>query len=89
MRNKLDYHYRNVTPGRDFTPTVIADIRNINEGELDPIGWTNHCRLGKAVEMVAIFTKLGYRYSESKSQSVLDAEWQRGDADHGLLRYRH
>ena len=28
--------YRNVTPGRDFTPTMIADIRNIVEGELDP-----------------------------------------------------
>src|SRR6202044_2267212 len=27
--NKLDYHFRNITPGRDFTPTLIADIRNI------------------------------------------------------------
>ena len=34
--NKLDYHYRNVTPGRDFTWTVARDIRNVNEGELDP-----------------------------------------------------
>ena len=25
--NKLDYHYRNVTPGRDFTPTVrVAEV---------------------------------------------------------------
>jgi prolyl-tRNA synthetase len=69
--NKQDYHFRNVTPGRDFTPTVIADIRNINEGELDPIGG-QPLRLGKAVEIGHIF-KLGYRYSESMGARVLDA----------------
>ena len=31
--NKLDYHFRNVTPGRDFTWTLCADIRTVNEGE--------------------------------------------------------
>ena len=69
--NKQDYHYRNVTPVRDFTPTLIADIRNINEGELDPIGG-QPLRLGKAVEIGHIF-KLGYRYSESMGARVLDA----------------
>ena len=69
--NKLDYHYRNVTPGRDFTPTLIADIRNINEGELDPIGG-QPLRLGKAMEIGHIF-KLGYKYSESMNARVLDA----------------
>ncbi len=69
--NKLDYHYRNVTPGRDFTPTLIADIRNINEGELDPIG-AQPLRLGKAMEIGHIF-KLGYKYSESMNARVLDA----------------
>jgi prolyl-tRNA synthetase len=69
--NKADYHYRNVMPGRDFTPTLIADIRNINEGELDPIGG-QPLRLGKAVEIGHIF-KLGYKYSESMGARVLDA----------------
>ena len=69
--NKLDYHYRNVTPGRDFTWTLAADIRNVNEGELDPIGG-EPLRLGKAVEIGHIF-KLGYKYSESMGASVLDA----------------
>jgi prolyl-tRNA synthetase len=69
--NKQDYHYRNVTPVRDFTPTLVADIRNINEGELDPIGG-QPLRLGKAVEIGHIF-KLGYRYSESMDARVLDA----------------
>jgi len=31
--NKLDYHLRNVTPGRDFKWTQLADIRTVNEGE--------------------------------------------------------
>jgi prolyl-tRNA synthetase len=69
--NKLDFHYRNVTPGRDFTPTVIADIRNINEGELDPVHG-EPMRLGKAVEIGHIF-KLGYKYTQSMGSRVLDA----------------
>ncbi len=70
--NKLDYHYRNITPGRDFTWTIAADIRNINEGELDPVGG-QPLRLGKAVEIGHIF-KLGYKYSESMGASVLDKD---------------
>src|SRR5882757_7235405 len=68
--NKEEYHLRNVTPGRDFTPTLISDVRNINEGEPDPIGG-QPLRLGKAVEIGHIF-KLGYRYSESMGARVLD-----------------
>ena len=70
--NQLDMHYRNVTPGRDFTPTLIADIRNINEGELDPIG-RQPMRLGKAVEIGHIF-KLGYKYSKSMGATVLNRD---------------
>ena len=70
--NQLDYHFRNVTPGRDFTPTVIADIRNINEGELDPIG-QQPLRLGKAVEIGHIF-KLGRKYTDSMHARVLDKD---------------
>jgi prolyl-tRNA synthetase len=69
--NQQDYHYRNVTPGRDFTSTLTADIRNINEGELDPLGG-EPLRLGKAVEVGHIF-KLGYKYSQSMGATVLDA----------------
>jgi len=69
--NQFDHHYRNVTPGRDFTPTLVADIRNINEGELDPIGG-QPLRLGKAVEVGHIF-KLGTKYTESMGSRVLDA----------------
>ena len=70
--NRLDYHFRNVTPSRDFTPTLVADIRNILEGELDPLGG-QPLRLGKAVEIGHIF-KLGRRYTESMNASVLDRD---------------
>jgi prolyl-tRNA synthetase len=70
--NKLDYHLRNVTPGRDFTWTFAAEIRSVNEGEGCP---TENCSgklvVGKAVEVGHIF-KLGYKYSESMGARVLD-----------------
>ena len=68
--NKLDFHYRNVTPGRDFTWTVAADIRNVAAGEPDPLTG-QPLRLGKAVEIGHIF-KLGYKYSQSMGARVLD-----------------
>jgi prolyl-tRNA synthetase len=70
--NKLDYHLRNVVPGRDFKWTVLADIRSVNEGEACP---QENCGgklvVGKAVEVGHIF-KLGYKYSESMGARVLD-----------------
>ncbi|MGA7245726.1 MAG: proline--tRNA ligase [Terracidiphilus sp.] len=70
--NKLDYHLRNVCPGRDFTWTVSADIRSVNEGEACP---QDNCGgklvVGKAVEVGHIF-KLGTRYTESMGARVLD-----------------
>jgi prolyl-tRNA synthetase len=68
--NKLDYHLKNVTPGRDFQYTVAADIRSVNAGEPCP-----NCgavlRIDTAVEVGHIF-KLGYKYSESMGARVLD-----------------
>ena len=70
--NQLDYHLRNVTPGRDFTWTLSADIRSVNEGEMCPKPACNgQLLVGKAVEVGHIF-KLGYKYSESMGARVLD-----------------
>jgi prolyl-tRNA synthetase len=75
--NKLDYHLRNVVPGRDFTWTLLADIRSVNEGEACPQGTSNNesCTgalvVGKAVEVGHIF-KLGDRYTKSMGARVLD-----------------
>jgi prolyl-tRNA synthetase len=69
--NKLDHHYRNVVPGRDFQWTVIADIRNVLEGEACP-----QCgaplKVARAVEVGHIF-KLGDRYTNKMGARVLDA----------------
>jgi prolyl-tRNA synthetase len=68
--NKLDYHYRNVVPGRDFQWTRIADIRNVLEGEGCPsCGQPLH--VAKAVEVGHIF-KLGNRYTDKMGVRVLD-----------------
>jgi len=68
--NKLDYHLRNVTPGKDFQYTVAADVRSVTAGEACP-----NCgaplRIDTAVEIGHIF-KLGYKYSESMGARVLD-----------------
>jgi prolyl-tRNA synthetase len=70
--NKLDYHLRNVTPGRDFSWTLMAEIRSVNEGEGCPKeGCKGKLVVGKAVEVGHIF-KLGYKYSESMGARVLD-----------------
>jgi prolyl-tRNA synthetase len=86
--NKLDYHLRNVEPGRDFTWTLSADIRTVNEGEGCP---KNPCTKpdcekydtcvkkacpGKLVVGKAVeighIFKLGYKYTESMGARVLD-----------------
>jgi prolyl-tRNA synthetase len=75
--NKLDYHLRNVVPGRDFTWTLAADIRSVNEGEAcpqpasDESPCTGELTVGKAVEVGHIF-KLGDRYTKSMGARVLD-----------------
>ena len=70
--NKLDYHLRNVVPGRDFGWTIAADIRSVNESEGCPKpGCAGKLVVGKAVEVGHIF-KLGYKYSESMGARVLD-----------------
>jgi prolyl-tRNA synthetase len=70
--NKLDYHLRNVTPGRDFAWTLSADIRSVNEGEGCPKpGCSGRLVVGRAVEVGHIF-KLGDKYTRSMGARVLD-----------------
>jgi prolyl-tRNA synthetase len=70
--NKQDYHLRNVTPGRDFTWTLSADIRSVNAGEGCPVdGCEGRLTVGTAVEVGHIF-KLGDKYTKSMGSRVLD-----------------
>jgi prolyl-tRNA synthetase len=68
--NKEDYHLKNLTPGKDFHPTVYADLRAVTAGEGCP-NCGNALRIDTAVEIGHIF-KLGYRYSEAMGARVLD-----------------
>ena len=59
--NKKDYHYKNVNI-EDFSYTMIADIKNVKEGDMCP-----HCgaplKFKKGIEIGNTF-KLGTKYSE-------------------------
>jgi len=68
--NKEDFHFRNVTPGRDFKVDQYADLRNVSAGEECP-NCAAPLRIDTAVEIGHIF-KLGYKYSESMGARVLD-----------------
>jgi prolyl-tRNA synthetase len=57
---------------RDFKPTLVADVRSVNEGELDPVGG-KPLHIAKAVEVGHIF-KLGYKYSKSMGATVLNRD---------------
>ncbi len=66
--NKDDYHLRNVTPGKDFTPEYF-DLRQTAAGDT-----CTKCNsaldISKSIEIGHIF-KLGYKYSESMGLRVL------------------
>lgn len=68
--NKEGYHFINVNPGRDFTPTYVADIRLIQEGDPCP-----HCggEVSKArgIEVGQVF-KLFTKYSSALKAIYLD-----------------
>lgn len=68
--NKEGYHFINVNPGRDFTPTYVADIRLIQEGDPCP-----HCggEVSKArgIEVGQVF-KLFTKYSSALKATYLD-----------------
>jgi prolyl-tRNA synthetase len=68
--NKEQYHFKNLTPGRDFQPTAYADLRSVNAGESCP-SCGAPLRIDTAVEIGHIF-KLGYKYSKSMGLTVLD-----------------
>lgn len=68
--NKEGYHFINVNPGRDFTPTYVADIRLIQEGDPCP-----HCggevSNARGIEVGQVF-KLFTKYSSALKATYLD-----------------
>ncbi len=72
--NKTDYHVKNVNPGVDFPlegdKVVVADIRNVVEGDLSPTGDGRPLQIKTAIEIGHIF-KLGTKYSEAMDATFL------------------
>lgn len=68
--NKADQHYINVNVKRDYTPTIVEDIRHIQENDPCP-----RCSLpvktARGIEVGQVF-KLGTKYSTALKATYLD-----------------
>ncbi len=69
--NKTDYHYIN-TNIRDFHYDIVADIKNVKEGDCCP-NCGNSLVFKKGIEIGNTF-KLGTKYSESLGLQYLDSD---------------
>lgn len=75
--NTTDYHVTNLNPGRDFPVSgekvLVADVRNVVEGDLSPKRSGSPLRLKTAIEVGHVF-KLGTKYSDSLKATFLDQD---------------
>lgn len=69
--NKKDYHYKNVNM-TDFKYDIIADIRNVKEGDMCPI-CGSELKFKKGIEIGNTF-KLGTKYSECLDLNYTDTD---------------
>jgi prolyl-tRNA synthetase len=67
--NRVGWHYRNVNVGRDFTPDVVADLTNAQEGDPCPT-CGQPLILRNGIEVGNIF-KLGTKYSDAAGATYL------------------
>ncbi len=73
--NEKDYHLTGINWGRDLPePARVADLRNVVAGEAAPNAQGTY-ELVRGIEVGHIF-KLGRKYSQAMSVSVLDAAGQ-------------
>jgi prolyl-tRNA synthetase len=68
----LDYHCKNININRDYTPSVIADIRNVVEGDTCKI-CGKELKFCRGIEVGHTF-KLGTKYSKSMNAVYLNPE---------------
>lgn len=68
--NETDNHYKNVNIS-DFKADYIADIKNVQEGDICPNCKHGHLQFKKGIEVGNTF-KLGTKYSESLGLNYLD-----------------
>lgn len=70
--NKRDTHFMYIKPNRDFSPTKIADIRTVLDGE-NCIKCAQTLKVSFGIEVGHCF-KLGIKYSKSFNAKYLDAD---------------
>ncbi len=69
--NAYDTHLMNVNPGRDFTPTHVADVRYATAEDMCP-SCGKRVELVRAIEIGHVF-QLGTKYSQPLGAAVQDA----------------
>ncbi|EGD51267.1 prolyl-tRNA synthetase [Thermoanaerobacter ethanolicus JW 200] len=70
--NETDYHIKNVNYGRDFKADVVADIKNVIEGDKCP-RCGSLLKIDRGIEVGHIF-KLGTKYSDALGAKYVDEE---------------
>ncbi|KHO61960.1 MULTISPECIES: proline--tRNA ligase [unclassified Thermoanaerobacter] len=68
--NETDYHIKNVNYGRDFKADVVADIKNVIEGDKCP-RCGSPLKIDRGIEVGHIF-KLGTKYSDALGAKYVD-----------------
>ena len=68
--NTNDRHYINANWGRDCAEPAVADIRNVQDGDLSPDG-KGTLKILRGIEVGHIF-QLGEKYSQAMQATVLD-----------------
>ncbi len=71
--NRVDTHFFNVNPGKDFTPGLYADIREAVPGDPCPRCDDGKLSLARGIEVGHIF-QLGVKYSEAMKANFLNRE---------------
>ena len=84
-----DYHLRNVVPGRDFTWTLSADIRSVNEGEACPTDGCARQAGGGQGRRGRTHLQAGLQVHRIDGRAGARPQRQGSHADHGQLRHRH
>jgi prolyl-tRNA synthetase len=72
--NAADMHLTGVTPGKDFTPDRVADIRLAGDGDPCP-RCSGTLRLRRGIEIGHVF-KLGTKYSKAMNAKFTDEKGQ-------------
>ncbi|MFC0254321.1 proline--tRNA ligase [Massilia consociata] len=68
--NELDYHYTGANWGRDCAEPIVADLRNVVEGDASPDG-KGVLAIERGIEVGHVF-QLGTAYSEAMGATFLD-----------------